>query len=240
MDEEQALKFANYIDNLSEDDPDYGLDMFFRIQGDLKDQCLEMISKIEEIDLKISKTSSRSEKGSLSCEKGILLEKLAAKILSVRNLFSRKERVLCDSNEIDILLQPATNTSFYNSLLPEYLKKDFLIECKNHKKPIDVTLLGKFYSLMRYKKSKFGIMFSNLPLTGQSVWEDSVGLTKKLYLRDDTIIINITIERMKEILEKNINIIAAIKKEVNEIIYHTKFEDYISKHPAECIMEPVT
>lgn len=240
MDEEEALKFVNYIDNLAEDNPDYGLDMFFRIQGDLKEQCVDMISRIEEIDLKIANTSSRSEKGSLSYEKGILLEKLAGKILSVRKLFSKKERVICDSNEIDVLLQPATNHAFYNSLLPEYLKRDFLIECKNHKNPIDVTLLGKFYSLMRYKKSKFGIMFSNLPLTGQSAWEDSVGLTKKLYLRDDTIIVNITIERIKEILEKNINIIAAIKKEVDEIIYHTKFDDYISKHPAECIMEPVT
>ena len=118
-------------------------------------------------------------------------------------------------------------------LLPEYLRKDCLVECKNHKDPIDVTLIGKFYSLLRYKTVKFGFMISNKELTGNNHWEDAVGLTKKLYLRDDTIIINITMAMIKELLESDGNIIDLIKSKVNEILYHTTFDSNICKHPAE-------
>lgn len=236
MKEEQMLMFADFMDTLAKQDPNYGIDFFFKTPDEIKNEAFEIIYRIEEID-SIMTSSTRQEKGKLSFEKGELLEKLANKVLNIRNIFCVRERVVCDSNEIDLLLQPATNNAMYESLLPEYLKKDCLVECKNHKKPIDVTLIGKFYSLMRYKKVKFGFMVTNKEITGQSAWEDGVGLTKKLYLRDDTFIINITIKMIKEALESDTSIINVIKKEVNEIIYHTKFEDDITVHPAECLMQ---
>lgn len=235
MKEQEILEFADFIDTLSESNPDYGINMFFKTSDKIKEECYKKISRIEEIDEEIPNVD-KSTKGKLSYEKGLLLEELAKQILSIRNIFLFKERVICDSNEIDLLLQPITNNGLYGSLLPGYLKKDCLVECKNHKKPIDVTLLGKFYSLMRYKKVKFGFMISNKPLTGQSPWEDAFGLTKKLYLRDDTIIINITIKMIKEMLESNESIINIIKNQVNEIKYHTNFESSIIKHPAEYLM----
>lgn len=236
MKEQALLDYADYIDELAEIDPNYGINMLFRTKENVKTECFEIISRIEEID-RVMTQVTKSEKGKLSFEKGILLENLAKKLLNVRNIFSIKERVICDSNEIDLLLQPTTNNSIYSKLLPEYLTKDCLVECKNHKKTIDVTLLGKFYSLMRYKKVKFGIMISNKELTGKSPWEDAIGLSKKLYLRDDTLIINITIKMIKELLESNQSIINLIKNQVNEIIYHTKFEEFIVGHPAEVLME---
>lgn len=238
MDDQNMLKFSDFMDELSKMDPDYGINMFFKTPDTTKRECLEIINRIEKIDNKMSSVG-RAEKGKLSVEKGKLLEELSKKILSVRNIFSVKERVLCDSNEIDLLLQPATNNILYSSLLPDYLKKDCLVECKNHKEPIDVTLLGKFYSLMRYKKVKFGFMISNKEITGKHPWDAAVGLTKKLYLRDDTMIINITIQIIKELLETNGNIINTIKNQVNEIVYHTRFDDFITNHPAEKIMKSV-
>lgn len=235
MREEEMLKFADFIDTLAKKDPDYGINMFFKTPDEVKKEGLAIIHRIEEID-RIMPSSDRSEKGKLSFEKGELLEKLAKKVLNVRNIFSVEERVECDSNEIDLLLQPATNNVMYASLLPEYLQKDCLVECKNHKKPVDVTLVGKFYSLMRYKKVKFGFMVTNKEITGQSPWEDAVGLTKKIYLRDDTFIINITIKMIKDLLESNTNIINVIKAQVNEIKYHTKFDIHIMSHPAEKLM----
>ena len=236
MREEEMLRFADFMDTLAKQNPDYGIDMFFKTPDEVKKEGLAIIHRIEEID-RIMPSSNRSEKGKLSSEKGKLLEGLAKKILNVRNIFSVEERVECDSNEIDLLLQPATNNAMYASLLPEYLKNDCLVECKNHKKPIDVTLVGKFYSLMRYKKVKFGFMVTNKEITGQSPWEDAVGLTKKLYLRDDTFIINITIKMIKDLLESDISIINIIKAQVNEIIYHTNFDSYITTHPAENLMK---
>lgn len=236
MKERELLEFADFIDSLAEMDPDYGINMFFKTSNKIKEECYKKINRIEEIDRIIPNVDKHS-KGKLSFEKGLLLEELAKKILNVRNIFSVKERVVCDSNEIDLLLQPATNNSFYSSLLPEYLKKDSLVECKNHKKPIDVTLLGKFYSLMRYKKVKFGFMVSNKSLTGQAPWEDALGLTKKLYLRDDTIIINITIDMIKKILFDDISVISIIKQQVDQIIYHTNFDELITNHPAETLMK---
>lgn len=233
--EEELLKFADFMDQLAEMDPDYGLEMFFKIPEEVKQKSKVMIERIEEID-KTMPTVDRPTKGKLSFEKGLLLEKLALKILNIRNMFSVSERVICDSNEIDILFQPATNNAMYISLLPEFFKKDYLIECKNHKKKIDVTLLGKFYSLIRYKKAGFGIMVSNKPLTGESTWKDSIGLIKKIYLRDNTLIINLTIDMIREVVYSNANIIKIINREVSEIIYHTKFEEDILIHPAEKLM----
>lgn len=236
MKEEELLQIADFMDELAGMDPDYGINTFFKTPDKIKEECYKKISRIEEIDKDIPNVD-RSIKGKLSFEKGLLLEELAKEILSIRNIFLFKERVICDSNEIDLLLQPITNNGLYSSLLPEYLKRDCLVECKNHKKPIDVTLLGKFYSLMRYKKVKFGFMISNKALTGQAPWEDAFGLTKKLYLRDDTLIINITIKMIKKMLESNESIINVIKKQVNEIKYHTDFDNNITKHPAESLME---
>lgn len=236
MKDQELLDYADYIDELAEIDPNYGINILFKTKESVKVECFEIIDRIEEID-RIMTQATKSEKGKLSFEKGVLLEDLAKKLLRVRNIFSIKERVICDSNEIDLLLQPTTNNAIYSKLLPEYLTKDCLVECKNHKKTIDVTLLGKFYSLMRYKKVKFGFMISNKELTGKTPWEDAIGLSKKLYLRDDTLIINITIKMIKELLESNQSIINLIKNQVNEIIYHTKFEELIVVHPAEGLME---
>lgn len=236
MKDEELLKFADFMDTLAKKNPDYGIDMFFKTPDQVKKDGLAIIHRIEEID-RIMPSSNRSVKGKLSFEKGELLEELAKKVLNVRNIFSVEERVECESNEIDLLLQPATNNTIYSRLLPQYLQKDCLVECKNHKKPIDVTLVGKFYSLMRYKNVKFGFMVSNKEITGKSPWEDAVGLTKKLHLKDDTFIINITIKMIKDLLESDISIISIIKNEVNKIIYHTKFDSHITSHPAETLMK---
>lgn len=232
MKEQEMLEFADYIDNIAETEPEYGIKTFFKTPEPIKEECFRIIDRIEEIDI-LMPTVDRKQKGKFSYEKGMLLEELAKKILNIRNIFSVEERVECDSNEIDLLLQPSTNGAIYMRLLPEYLRKDCLVECKNHKDPIDVTLIGKFYSLLRYKTVKFGFMISNKELTGNNHWEDAVGLTKKLYLRDDTIIINITMAMIKELLESDGNIIDLIKSKVNEILYHTTFDSNICKHPAE-------
>lgn len=235
IDEKEILDFADMVDEIADTDPDYGRKKFFRTKDSLKSEVLSMIVRIEEID-NIMPDVDRKTKGELSVEKGLILEKITEKILGIRNLFRKHERVLCKSNEIDFVMQPATNCAIYHRLLPECMKKDFLIECKNHKKAVDVTLVGKFYSLIKYKSAKFGIMVTNMPLTGDQEWDAAVGLTKKLNLADKVIIINITLSEIKDALETDKIFIEVIKEKIDKLIYHTEFRDSIHNHPAEALM----
>lgn len=238
MKESEFLLYADFIDELAETNSDYGLAMLFKTPIDVKECVLKKIDRIEEIDRTIPNVE-RKIKGQLSGEKGYLLEEIAACLLGIRKIFKINERVLCSSNEIDLLMQPNTNNALYQRLLPEFFRSDFLVECKNHSKKIDVTLVGKFYSLIKYKKASFGIMFTNKPLKGVGEWDSAIGLTKKLSLASNTIIINITLNEIKDVLESDTIFIEILKKKVDKIIYHTEFKSDVSKHPAEDKMETV-
>lgn len=235
MEKEAVLKFADMVDELAKINPDYGRKLFFTTPENLKNKILNDIDRVEEID-KIMPNVDRSTKGKLSREKGLILEEIAGQILNIRNVYTKHDRVLCDSNEIDLVMQPSTNNCIYERFLPKYMREDFLVECKNHKKPIDVTLVGKFYSLVMYKSAKLGIMFTNQPLTGEHEWDAAIGLTKKLNLKSKVIIINVTISEIKNILQNNGVFIDLISEKVNKIIYHTDFRSNISMHPAEKLM----
>lgn len=48
------------------------------------------------------------------------------------------------------------------------LPNKFITECKNHNKKVDVTWVGKFYSLMNLTDNSLGILFSYKGLTGKN------------------------------------------------------------------------
>ena len=56
-------------------------------------------------------------------------------------------------------------------------------ECKNYKKNLDVTYVGKLYSLMTVTGVSTGIIFTQKGLTGRSEgFKDAYGLTKVLLM----------------------------------------------------------
>ncbi|QEZ68951.1 acetylglutamate semialdehyde dehydrogenase [Paraclostridium bifermentans] len=63
----------------------------------------------------------------------------------------------------------------------------FLGECKNYKKPVGATWVGKFNTLMEVSgKCQLGIIFSCGGLTGKEQnWENSHGLTKVIHYLSD-------------------------------------------------------
>ncbi|KEI16919.1 hypothetical protein Z959_08815 [Clostridium novyi B str. ATCC 27606] len=236
IEQDEVYKVMDYLDNLADIDPNYALTEYFKHKDEEKQECLKIIDEIENINKLIPTIKDKSQKGKCTLKKGKLLEELALKILNVRRIFDIKPNLKCDSNEIDLLLQPSSNGKLYSRLLPQFMKEDIIVECKNYNKKIDVTWIGKVCSLLVYKKVKYGILFSYNELKGRNEWDASKGLVKKIYLSDNIMIINITIQDIKDILasEKN-NIIKSIINKVNDIKYHTEFDKYIKPHPAQQI-----
>lgn len=106
-----------------------------------------------------------------------------------------------------------------------------LLECKNYNKKIDVTWIGKFYSLLRTSKTRIGIIFSYRGFTGTN-WNDGVGLVKKIFLIDNTIILDFSLKDFEKIAE-GISILKIINSKILSLKYDTQIENYISEHPLE-------
>lgn len=239
---EDILTAIEFLKSLSEIDKDFAMNEAFKHSN--KEECLKTIENIEKINEKIKLEKNKSKKGNLTLTKGKELEKLASQILGVGNLYNIYSNIKCDSNEIDLLLSLASTGQSLSMFLPTELKEDIIVECKNYNKKIDVTWTGKLYSLIKYKNVKTAILFSYLPLKGRNNWDSAKGLVKKLYLKDDVLIINITVDDVKKILledydpikEKEYNnIISLIRSKIKDIKYHTDFSKFIQNHPAECL-----
>lgn len=238
MNEKQAelIRVRQYINDLANMDKNYARKILFEISSKDKIKINEYIKKINHINNKMLNEKDKSKKGELTFEKGKLLEHIANTVININNLYESFTNIRCASNEIDILAIPASNCWMCYELLPDFMKDNIIIECKNYNKNIPVTWVGKLYSLIRYKNVKSAILFSYKPLSGSSPWEDAKGLANKLFLRDQTIIINITVSEVESIINgtsEYCNIIELINNKVNEIQFQTDIEKDISKHPAE-------
>ncbi|MBU5250690.1 restriction endonuclease, partial [Lysinibacillus capsici] len=109
------------------------------------------------------------------------------------------------------------------------IDEEFLIECKNYNKKVDVTFIGKFATLLHAHNQKFGIMISNKGITGKG-WNDALGLTKKIFLKENILIISLTIKDFRRMLDFSLFEVIEAKK--MEIITDTKYEHFLSAHPS--------
>lgn len=176
------------------------------------------------------KTNSSSY--SSNKEKKETLEQLVKFISIKTNYFKVFENVKTTSNEIDLLLeltQPVGHQIFKNFLSDNF--DAILCECKNYNKKIDVTWIGKFYSLLKTSKVRLGIIFSYNGFTGKN-WDNGTGLTKKLYLVDSTLILDFSLPDFEE-LANEISFLEIIDKKIRNLKFDTNIQSYISSHPCE-------
>ena len=105
--------------------------------------------------LSINSSNASTEK------KGKALEELVVFMINSTQLFDIKTNVRTSTNEIDdvIIIKDGVEPLIKNGTLDE-MYAIFLGECKDYKKTIPVTYVGKFYSLMYTSSIKLGIMFS--------------------------------------------------------------------------------
>ena len=151
------------------------------------------------------------------------------------NIFKVFKNRRSSTNEIDLVIRltdigmlakkyglfPFDNVSIFN------------VECKNYNKKIDVTWVGKFYSLLSTCSQKFGLIFSKKGFTSKSKWTDAKGLAKKILLKDGIYILDINLKHLKDLANgKNFLDIIRDEKDALDLDINSDF-DKVSPHPLE-------
>ena len=168
-------------------------------------------------------------------DKGNKLEDLVTFIFENLNIFKVFKNRRSSTNEIDLVIRltdigmlakkyglfPFDNVSIFN------------VECKNYNKKIDVTWVGKFYSLLSTCSQKFGLIFSKKGFTSKSKWTDAKGLAKKILLKDGIYILDINLKHLKDLANgKNFLDIIRDEKDALDLDINSDF-DKVSPHPLE-------
>lgn len=121
--------------------------------------------------------------------KGNRLENLVEFITRKSYFYEIYKNVHTQTNEIDEVIilsdrgkQALKTFGISRDLIP--IKDNlFLGECKNYNRNLDVTYVGKFYSLMTVSGVSTGIIFTQKGLTGKPEgFQDAYGLTKVLHM----------------------------------------------------------
>lgn len=220
---QQVIDYRTAFKKLLQKDPEFLLSELFDIRGDLKVKVDNLYNELEK---------SLHVKGS---NKGKILEYIVDEIFLSTNMYKNKVNIRDSSNEIDLLVDLNNLGKIESEILPDIMKENeqIIIECKNYNRKIDVNWVGKFHSLLRNRKKKFGIIFSYYPLKGIGHWDSARGLVKKIYLGEGIAIINITKDDIERIVKNETCIVKIIEEKYNELLFQTDIQKYISKHPAE-------
>lgn len=170
------------------------------------------------------------------CDKGKLLEDLSALLLyqGYQDIFECRRNLRTSSNEIDLHLcwtEAARMAGIDRAF--SFLGESFLCECKNYKKSVDVTYVGKFFSLLHVARCKIGIMIAWNGIAGRSKWSDASGLIRKIALRDNTYIIPIEKNDFKAIYEKKSNIFSIIRDKYIALQNEIDYSVYVQSHELE-------
>lgn len=187
-------------------------------------------SKFSEIYEKIIKKDFRQK------DKGKLLEELTYILFheGYPGLFECRKNCRTSSNEIDLLLCWTENARMSGMNRAFSCFDDiFMCECKNYVKKVDVTYVGKFFSLLKVTNSKLGIMIAWDGITARSKWSDSSGLIKKIALGDKVYIIPIDRNDLDKIYRQETNIFSIICNKYSALKNDIDYLEYVKKHEAE-------
>ncbi|MBU3874321.1 restriction endonuclease [Faecalicatena sp. AGMB00832] len=184
------------------------------------------------------KAQSENASKNLHNMKGEALEKLVSYLLTISGgIFYVDRNLRTSTNEIDqvVSLTPKGKILLGYHLINPKLRS-FLGECKNYDKPVSVTYIGKFCSLLLTNNVKVGILFSYHGVSG-SGWSYGAGLIKKFYLHKEKLedkycIIDFSIKDFESILNGK-NMIQIIEEQLQSLQFDTDYSQYLSKHPAE-------
>ncbi len=195
-----------------------------------------LLSNFEELNKKTKTQKAAQENGSSSYDKGKSLEELVTFLLEKTGLFEVHTNIRTHTNEIDQLLELSFQGQHFLEHLP-FKDPYYLSECKNYNKKIDVTWVGKFYSLLNTSRTRYGIIFSYHGLTGEN-WGYATGLTKKIFLLKEKVeerffILDFNITDFKKIAE-GVTFLQLLESKIKSLIFDTDFEQFLKeKHPAE-------
>ncbi|CAI3660776.1 restriction endonuclease [Clostridium neonatale] len=233
MKDEDFLEYNEYLRIKAKTDPNFAIQSCFSISDESIEECKNIIQRINDVNDKITIEKKSAQRNELNRRKGKLLEKLAKVLLGSADIFNIKTNIRDHTNEIDLLLTPSDYNRIHKIVLPDYLQNDILIECKNYKDTIKVDWIGKFSSLLNTHRVDLGIIFSYKSFAGKNEWQSSKGLSKKIFLAENKVIININFKDIELILSKNKNIVELIKDKYETLKHQVDYSEYILPHPAE-------
>ncbi len=186
---------------------------------------------------KISKDSPEAP-GNLNNLKGAALENLVKYLFKISGgIFKVDCNLRTSTNEIDdlITLTPTGKILLGHNLINKRFD-NFLGECKNYHKSVDVTYIGKFCSLLLTTNVNMGILFSYHGISGKG-WASGTGLVKKFYLHKENLderfcIINFSFKDFQYIYNGK-NLLEIVEEQLRSLQLDTDYSHHISKHPAE-------
>lgn len=183
----------------------------------------ELIAKIERNEFKTTK------------EKGDTLEKLINVLFcsSVRPLFNVLYNLRTSTNEIDLILEltPTGHVLSLDQIYP-FVSSELIIECKNHEKPLDVGLVGKFYSLLSTCNFSNGILVSWNGFTGRD-WTDALGLIKKIALKDNIYILTLDKKDLRAVVNSERSLYSMLSEKYLSLKTDTDISQYKQTHQNE-------
>ena len=191
--------------------------------------------KLEEYIKKLNKFKGENRSNSKSFIKGGALEELVVFLAESTDFFEVFPNLRTHTNEIDLLLRTKIGAK---KLFCQFLSidTDIIFECKNYNKKVSVTWIGKFHSLLRNQGCKFGVIFSYEGFTG-SDWKDATGLVKKIFLKDNILILDFNITDFEK-LSSGDNFLNLLCDKIDSIKHDTihDIDHYCKKHEVEDLL----
>lgn len=174
-----------------------------------------------------------------SKDKGNKLEDLIFFIVDNTPVFEGYQNIRSSTNEVDIFIRLSDlgNLMLSNKLI-DLKSNQIVIECKNYDKTkIDVTWVGKFCSLLLQSPARVGVLISHKGFKGKGKWDSARGLAKKFYyykerLDEKKYILDITLDEIVKSVNDD-NFVELILNKIIALENDTKYENFITKHPAE-------
>jgi len=144
-------------------------------------------------------------------KKGIELERLAEYLLSIVPGFRTYRRLRSETTDYDILCNVEGTSMDYRAELGRY----FICECKDWEKPVDVTTITKFFSVLESAKCKSGILFSRKGISGEDSYKYAKREVIKAFQRSGLTVLIIDESDIDKI-SKGQNLISLLRKKYEE------------------------
>ncbi|MRN51975.1 restriction endonuclease [Paenibacillus monticola] len=222
-----------YFEALDEKEEAYKV--LSRIKASDMEEYKRLLQNFVDVNSKTVSTEKVERQEFNTTHKGKALEELVVFLFEKTGLFKVYKNIRNSTNEIDQLLELSFTGKHFKEYLP-FTGDIYLSECKNYNKTIDVTWVGKFYSLLISNPTKYGFLFSYHGFTG-SGWDNAVGLTKKLFLHkerteDKVHIIDFNYRDFQLILE-GYSFLEILDSKIKELLTSTDYKKYLNEiHPA--------
>lgn len=195
---QEAESLIDKLFELNEEDPELLRSLWNKKSGIKSDIIKELYNKLVHMH-----ENPEEYKNVKAKTRGTLLEELIKQMTIETKSFELFENITNDTNEYDIIIKTSDLARKYAyNALPRIIFQPIICECKNYQSTIDVTWVGKFYSLLSISNIKIGIIFSYEGVTGQAEndWSDAWGLIRKIYLKDEIAIISISKKELDRIV----------------------------------------